>query len=88
MSGAISIDSPTPTSTPNLKKHPLLLADYFWNIKIKVGTNWFLYSFINKMVFSLEHDIKVTKKSPEFIANSISNYCSHGIINFYVTYEK
>jgi hypothetical protein len=24
-SGAISIDSPTPTSTPNLKKHPLYL---------------------------------------------------------------
>jgi hypothetical protein len=23
-SGALSIDSPTPTSTPNLKKHPLL----------------------------------------------------------------
>jgi hypothetical protein len=30
------------------------------------------------MVFSLEHDIKVTKKSPEFIANSISTCCSHG----------
>jgi hypothetical protein len=34
------------------------------------------------MVFSLVHDIKVTKnqKSPEFIANSISTCCSHGII--------
>jgi hypothetical protein len=36
MSGAISIDSPTPTSTPNLKKTP-----FTWNVGI--NQNWKIY---------------------------------------------
>jgi hypothetical protein len=31
MSGAISVDSPTPTSTPNLKKTPFMLMNVEWS---------------------------------------------------------
>jgi hypothetical protein len=50
-SGAISIDSPTPTSTPNFKKHPLymtfvfLLFDLFLNFFIPPSCLFFIFIY-------------------------------------------
>jgi hypothetical protein len=50
-SGALSIDSPTPTSTPNFKKHPLyfpfvfLLLDLFLNFFIPPNYLFFIFIY-------------------------------------------